>query len=210
MHDTAIWPADIPLALATAVLGYLLGSIPFGLILAEMAGYGDIRKIGSGNIGATNVLRTGSRWLAALTLCLDAAKGALAVAIAYHLGADNLALGGLGALLGHIFPFQLNFKGGKGVATYLGVIAAMCWPPALAFAAAWILTAALTRYSSLAALVGCCVAPVTAFVLATPSLTVFFSLFSLIVIARHHENIARLLRGTESKIGGGRQPKPDG
>ena len=187
---------------ALAILfGYLLGSIPFGVILARLGGLGDLRKIGSGNIGATNVLRTGNKGLAALTLVLDALKGTAAVLIAASWGADLAMIAGLGALLGHIFPVWLGFRGGKGVATYLGVLAPVFWPAAIAFAAAWLLVAAVTRYSSLAALVATVVAPLAMFWMGRVDGAVLFSLMTLIIFFKHHQNISRLLSGSESRIG---------
>ena len=146
--------------LGALAFGYLLGSIPFGLLVTRAAGLGDVRKIGSGNIGATNVLRTGNKGLAALTLLLDALKGTVAVLAAGYFGADHAVYAGFAAFLGHIFPAWLNFRGGKGVATYLGVLAGLYWPAALAFAAVWLGVAYLTRYSSLAALSASVIVPV--------------------------------------------------
>ena len=187
---------------ALAILfGYLLGSIPFGVILARLGGLGDLRKIGSGNIGATNVLRTGNKGLAALTLLLDALKGTAAVLIASNWGTDLGMIAGLGAFLGHIFPVWLGFRGGKGVATYLGVLAPVFWPAALAFAAAWLLVAAVTRYSSLAALVATVVAPLAMFWMGRVDGAVLFALMTLIIFFKHSQNIGRLLNGTESRIG---------
>jgi acyl phosphate:glycerol-3-phosphate acyltransferase len=187
---------------ALAILfGYLLGSIPFGVILARLGGLGDLRKIGSGNIGATNVLRTGNKGLAALTLVLDALKGTAAVLIAASWGADLAMIAGLGALLGHIFPVWLGFRGGKGVATYLGVVAPVFWPAALAFAAAWLLVAAVTRYSSLAGLVATVVVPLTMFWMGRVDGAVLFSLMTVLIFFKHSQNISRLLSGSESRIG---------
>ena len=187
---------------ALAILfGYLLGSIPFGVILARLGGLGDLRKIGSGNIGATNVLRTGNKGLAALTLVLDALKGTAAVLIAASWGVDLAMIAGLGALLGHIFPVWLGFRGGKGVATYLGVVAPVFWPAALAFAAAWLLVAAVTRYSSLAGLVATVVVPLTMFWMGRVDGAVLFSLMTVLIFFKHSQNISRLLSGSESRIG---------
>lgn len=187
---------------ALAILfGYLLGSVPFGVILARLGGLGDLRKIGSGNIGATNVLRTGNKGLAALTLLLDALKGTAAVLIAANWGADLAMIAGLGALLGHIFPVWLGFRGGKGVATYLGVVAPVFWPAALAFAAAWLLVAAVTRYSSLAGLVATLAAPLTMFWMGRVDGAVLFSLMTVLIFFKHSQNISRLLSGSESRIG---------
>src|SRR2546422_2184088 len=154
-------PSLLPAYAAALAFGYLIGSIPFGLVLTRLAGTQDIRTIGSGNIGATNVLRTGRKGLAAATLLCDMLKGTAAVLVAYHFfGQDLAVLAGIGAFIGHLFPVWLRFKGGKGVATYIGVLLALAWPAALAFGAIWLLTAALTRYSSLAALVASAATPV--------------------------------------------------
>ncbi|TXH84881.1 MAG: glycerol-3-phosphate 1-O-acyltransferase PlsY [Rhizobium sp.] len=201
MYDIGIWPESMSLAVVTGALGYLLGSIPFGFILVRMAGHGDIRQTGSGNIGATNVLRTGKKGLAALTLFLDAAKAIVAIGLADHFGASNVAFAAVGALLGHMFPFELSFRGGKGVATYIGAAIAIHWPLAIAFAVAWLLTAAITRYSSLSAMVACIATPLAAFWMAGGAASLLFTSMSLLVIARHHANIGRLIDGTESKIG---------
>lgn len=181
--------------------GYLCGSIPFGLLLTRAAGLGDVRKIGSGNIGATNVLRTGSKGLAAATLLLDALKGTFPALLAARYGAETGAIAGAGALLGHVFPVWLGFKGGKGVATYIGVLAALAWQVALVFAAVWLVMAAIFRYSSLAALVACTVVPVALYVRDLPQFALAFLLMSLLVFYKHRANIERLLAGTESKIG---------
>ncbi|MER8438229.1 glycerol-3-phosphate 1-O-acyltransferase PlsY [Mesorhizobium sp. M1312] len=189
---------DIVLAL---VFGYLLGSIPFGLLITRAAGLGDVRNIGSGNIGATNVLRTGNKGLAAATLLLDALKGTAAVLIAVRFAPELGPWAGLGAFLGHLFPVWLGFKGGKGVATYLGVLIALAWQVALIFAVVWLAVAFLFRYSSLAALTAAVVVPIALYVLSTPAIAGLFALMSLIVIVKHRANIARLLAGTEGKIG---------
>jgi acyl phosphate:glycerol-3-phosphate acyltransferase len=184
------------------VCGYLVGSIPFGLILTKAAGLGDVRSIGSGNIGATNVLRTGNKKLAAATLLLDALKGTIAVAVAhYYLGPFTAMLAGFGAFLGHLFPIGLGFKGGKGVATYLGVLSGLAWPAALVFAGVWMTIAFVTRYSSLAALIACVAVPPTLYFIGFPELAALFAVMSVIVILKHHANIGRLLSGTEGKIG---------
>lgn len=196
---------------AAALLGYLLGSIPFGLVLAWIGGYGDIRKIGSGNIGATNVLRTGNRPLALATLLLDIGKGAAAVLVAARFGPDMAVLAGGGAMLGHTFPVWLKFKGGKGVATALGTLLAVSWPVGLAAVATWLLTAALFRYSSLSALVAISLAPVYAWLLtwypvagtywSDPQRMQLALFIAVLVVLRHHQNIRRLLKGEEPKIG---------
>ena len=188
----------IILALA---FGYLLGSVPFGLLITRAAGLGDVRKIGSGNIGATNVLRTGNKGLAAATLLLDALKGAAAVLIAANWGAEAGIAAGFGAFLGHLFPVWLGFKGGKGVATYLGVLAAFAWQAALVFAVAWLAVAAATRYSSLSALVAAVASPVALYLFGLPGHAAVLAVMSVIVFVKHRANIARLLAGTESKIG---------
>ena len=183
------------------LFGYLLGSIPFGLLLTRAAGLGDVRKIGSGNIGATNVLRTGNKGLAAATLLLDALKGTAAVLIAGHFAPDLAIWAGLGAFLGHLFPAWLGFKGGKGVATYLGVLVGLAWQVALIFAVVWLLMAYLFRYSSLAALTAAVVVPIALYLLSTPQIAALFVMMSIIVFIKHRENISRLLAGTEGKIG---------
>jgi len=184
-----------------ALGGYLLGSIPFGLVLTRLAGLGDIRKIGSGNIGATNVLRTGNKALAAATLLLDGGKGAVAVLIARYLfGPDAAIVAGAGAFLGHLFPVWLKFRGGKGVATTLGIFLAIAWPVGVIACLVWLLVALLFRYSSLAALIAVAAAPIAAWFLADGP-TAGLALFLAVVIwLRHHENIVRLLKGEESKI----------
>ncbi len=201
MPDPNSWQLALPSLFAALVFGYLLGSIPFGLLLTRAAGLGDVRKIGSGNIGATNVLRTGNKKLAALTLLLDALKGTAAVLIAGSFGPDHALIAGLGAFLGHLYPVWLGFKGGKGVATYLGVLVAVAWQGALVFAAAWLAVAFLTRYSSLAALVAAVAVPVALHLLGLGRATELFELLSLIVFVKHRANIGRLLSGTESRIG---------
>ena len=196
--------ADIQPSLAVwAALGYLLGSIPFGLLLTRMAGLGDLRQIGSGNIGATNVLRTGNKPLAAATLILDGGKGAAAALIATAVAGPLAGLAaGLGAVLGHNFPVWLRFKGGKGVATTLGTLIAVAWPVGLAACATWIAVAALSRYSSLAALVALGAAPAYAlFLFDAPNVAAAAAVLAILAIARHQQNIRRLLNGTETKIG---------
>lgn len=192
-----------PLALAlTAVLAYLLGSIPFGVVITRMMGLGDLRQIGSGNIGATNVLRTGNKPAAAATLILDAAKGGIAVLIARALvGEDAAQLAALASFLGHLFPVWLGFKGGKGVATFLGILLALAWPMGLLACATWAVTAALTRISSVSALAASALTPgFLAF--AGYSDAVILTLFlAVLVWVRHAANIRRLRDGTEPKIG---------
>lgn len=191
---------DFSIIIALA-FGYLLGSIPFGLLITRAAGLGDVRKIGSGNIGATNVLRTGNKGLAALTLILDMLKGTAAALIAGRYGADPAMAAGLAAFLGHIFPVWLGFKGGKGVATYLGVLLGLAWKVALVFAAVWIAVAVVMRYSSLAALVAALVTPVALYFMGHLELALLFVLMTVIVYIKHRANISRLLAGTESRIG---------
>jgi glycerol-3-phosphate acyltransferase PlsY len=184
-------------------LGYLLGSIPFGLLLTRLAGTADLRTIGSGNIGATNVLRTGRKDLAALTLLLDAAKAGAAYVVAaliFHESAAGLAAAA-GAVLGHLYPVWLRFKGGKGVATFIGGLIAASWPAALAFAFVWLLVAAVTRYSSASALLASVAAPAAAFALGDRATGLVFALLAALVWIKHSANIRRLLRGTEPRIG---------
>ncbi len=193
--------STLPALIACALLAYLAGSIPFGLILTKLAGHGDVRAIGSGNIGATNVLRTGNKKLAAATLICDALKGYAPVAIASLYGPDMAAVATLAAPLGHIFPVWLGFKGGKGVATLCGALIGYAWPVALAALATWIIIALVTRYSSLAAIVAAASAPLYAFLFGDELEKILVMLvLALLVIARHQTNIGRLLRGEESKI----------
>lgn len=188
-------------AIAALVFGYLLGSIPFGLLLTRAAGLGDVRSIGSGNIGATNVLRTGNKGLAAATLILDMLKGTAAVLAAARYGPELGLWAGFGAFIGHLFPVWLGFRGGKGVATYLGVLIGLAWQVALIFAAVWLITAALFRYSSLAALAAAVVAPVALWFYASPPVAGLFAVMSVLVFLKHRANISRLLAGTEGRIG---------
>lgn len=189
--------------------GFLLGSIPFGLILTRLAGLGDIRSIGSGNIGATNVLRTGNKGLAALTLVLDALKGSVAVlAFGWLFGEASAMAAGLGAFLGHLFPPWLGFKGGKGVATYIGVLLGLHWPAGLAFCGIWVATAVLSRYSSLSALVAAVVVPVGIWFLGHRDLAAVGAALGLLLIWKHSANIERLMKGEEPKIGAKSQSKP--
>lgn len=193
-----------------AVAGYLLGSIPFGVILTRAAGTGDVRNIGSGNIGATNVLRTGRKDLALATLILDAGKGAVALLLARHLLGSEAAgvVAGGAAFLGHLFPIWLGFKGGKGVATFFGLILAAAWPLGLLAAATWLLVAFLLRFSSLAALVAAAATPLYALLPlpalglpAAPPILLLAVFTAALIYIRHHENIGRLLRGQEPRIG---------
>jgi glycerol-3-phosphate acyltransferase PlsY len=219
MPNPISWSLVWPYFLAAFVGGYLLGSIPFGVVLTRLAGLGDIRKIGSGNIGATNVLRTGRKGLAAATLVLDGAKGAVAVLIGGLWGPDIALLAGFGALLGHLFPVWLNFKGGKGVATALGILLAINWPVGVAACLTWLVVALVFRYSSLAALVALAAAPAYAWFLpllwAPPNiaggdlqLAQFAAIIAVLVWAKHHTNIRRLLRGEELRIGASKAGKP--
>jgi glycerol-3-phosphate acyltransferase PlsY len=201
-----------PYLLAVLLASYLLGSIPFGLILTRLAGLGDIRRIGSGNIGATNVLRTGNKALAAATLILDGAKGAAAVLLAQRLyGSDAAVIAGAGAFLGHLFPVWLKFHGGKGVATTIGIFLAIAWPVGLIACAVWLLVALLFRYSSLAALIAVAAAPVAAWFLANHQTAGLALFLAVVVWQRHHENIGRLLKGREARISlGGSKKKAAG
>ena len=186
------------------LLGYGLGSVPFGLLLTRAAGLGDVRDIGSGNIGATNVLRTGRKGLAAATLLLDVAKGAGAVLLAGLIWPEQPqfpALAGIAAFLGHLYPVWLRFKGGKGVATLAGIVAVLHWPTILVAAALWVGALALTRYSSLAGIVGPASGPVTAALFGRYDLAILFLGFALLVVWKHRANIARLLAGNEPKVG---------
>jgi glycerol-3-phosphate acyltransferase PlsY len=186
---------------AAIALGYLLGSIPFGLLLTRLAGLGDVRTIGSGNIGATNVLRTGNKGLAAVTLLLDGGKGSLAVILFQEFSAETAAFAGLAAVIGHTFPVWLRFSGGKGVATSLGVLISAAWPVGLLACATWAAVAAISRYSSLAAIAALISAPFFAYFFANNSLTAAAAIIAVLAVHRHRENIIRLKNGTESKIG---------
>lgn len=208
MIDPIAWSAAWPSFLLAFAGGYLLGSIPFGLVLTRLAGLGDIRSIGSGNIGATNVLRTGRKGLAAATLILDGAKGAVAVLLAGLWGPDMALMAGYGAILGHLFPVWLRFNGGKGVATTLGILLALAWPVGVAACLTWLIVAAVSRYSSLSALLAVAFAPAYAWYLpplwgetANLQIVWFSTLLAILVWAKHHGNIRRLLRGEEPRIG---------
>jgi glycerol-3-phosphate acyltransferase PlsY len=193
----AVWIAP-----ATAlVLGYLLGSIPFGLLLTRFAGAGDLRTIGSGNIGATNVLRTGRKGLAAATLLLDGGKGAVAVLIAQSIDPSLGVLGAAGAFFGHCYPIWLRFNGGKGIATYAGIAFALSWPVGLVFAAFWLGVLAVSRYSSLAGISAAIAAPVAAALWGDFETAALFIAFGLVVLWKHRANIERLLAGTEPRVG---------
>jgi acyl phosphate:glycerol-3-phosphate acyltransferase len=197
----------LPYLAAAFAFGYLAGAIPFGLLITRLAGTQDIRVIGSGNIGATNVLRTGRKDLAVATLVGDALKGTLAVLAASHFGGPGAAVAaGLGAFLGHLFPVWLGFKGGKGVATFIGLLIAFAWPVALGFCAIWLAIAALTRYSSLAALVASALTPALLFGFGYPGEAALFAVLTTLLWFMHRANISRLLAGAEGKIGANAGP----
>lgn len=201
-------PALVLTLAGAAIGGYLLGSVPFGLVLTRAAGLGDIRSIGSGNIGATNVLRTGHKGLALATLLLDGGKGAIAVGLAALLtGADDLAMltAGFAAVLGHNYPVWLGFKGGKGVATTFGTLAAACWPVGIACGLTWLAVAALARISSAAALAALALSPVYAWLFSGPAAALMAFGLAVMGFHRHQANIARLLKGEEPRIGAGRR-----
>jgi len=202
---SAVLPFMLGICLFSFVAGYLLGSIPFGLILTKLAGGGDVRKIGSGNIGATNVLRTGNKPLAALTLLLDVLKGTAAVWLGAQFGLWPAIFAGLGAFLGHLFPVWLGFRGGKGVATYIGVALGLYWPAALAFCVVWLLVAVTTRYSSLAALVASAATVIALAVIGKWWLAALFLLLTVLLYVRHGANIERLMKGQETRIGASKQ-----
>ncbi len=193
---------DQPLViyLLAAVCGYAMGSVPFGLILTKLAGKGDVRDIGSGNIGATNVLRTGSKALAAGTLLCDMLKGLVPALVAKAWGLEAAVIAGLFALLGHMFPVWLKFKGGKGVATYIGVLAGLYFPLAATFCVIWLAIALIFKISSLSALVACALTPLAVFVLGIPALVVPLCVMTVLIFWKHRENIQRLMRGEEAKI----------
>jgi glycerol-3-phosphate acyltransferase PlsY len=201
--STVDWADAWPYYLGVTLFGYLLGSIPFGLIFTKLSGAGDVRDIGSGGIGATNVLRTGKYWAAAATLLCDAAKGAVAVLLVrWHFQNEVLAtFAGLGAFLGHLFPVWLGFKGGKGVAVSLGILLAVYWPGALIALAVWLLIVAVFRISSLAALITAVFTPIIYFLLHQPLYVPMTIALAVLVIIVHRENIARLIAGTEPRIG---------
>ncbi len=201
MPDPISWSLAAPYLIGALIFGYLLGSIPFGLIFTRMAGMGDVRSIGSGNIGATNVLRTGNKKIAAATLLGDLLKGTFAVLIAWQIGPDQAVMAGFGAFLGHCFPIWLKFKGGKGVATYIGILLGFSIKAVLVFAVVWLATAAITRYSSLSALLATIATPIALYMFGYVQWAELFALLTLITFWRHRENIGRLLNGTEGKIG---------
>ena len=196
------WSLALPYYAAALAFGYLFGSIPFGLIITRIAGTQDIRSIGSGNIGATNVLRTGRKELAALTLICDALKGTAAVLIADRFGGQDLAvLAALGAFLGHLFPVWLKFSGGKGVATYIGLLLALAWQGAVAFCIVWLATAVITRYSSLSALLASAATPFVLWFEGDLQEAQLFAILAALLWVTHRRNIARLVAGSETKIG---------
>ena len=201
MPDPISWQLAYPYLLSALVFGYLLGSIPFGLIISKYAGLGDIRNIGSGNIGATNVLRTGNKKVAGAVLLADLLKGTCAVLIAGQFGPDLAVVAGLGAFLGHLFPVWLKFKGGKGIATYIGVLFGLLPLGLLIFAVVWIAIAFIFRYSSLAAICAVIVVPIGLYMMDYFQFSELFALMSIIAIIKHHQNIRRLFQGLESKIG---------
>ncbi len=205
MSDLLSWTLSWPAFTAALVVGYLLGSIPFGIVLTKLSGGPDLRSIGSGNIGATNVLRTGNKKLAALTLLGDMLKGTAAVLVGFYaLGGPQAALvAGLGAFLGHLFPVWIGFRGGKGVATYLGILIGLAWPVALAFAAIWLCVAKLSKYSSLAALVASVLTPLLLwFWIGDRRAALLMAVLAVLLWFMHRTNISRLLSGGEGKIGG--------
>ncbi|HET9353329.1 MAG TPA: glycerol-3-phosphate 1-O-acyltransferase PlsY [Sphingomicrobium sp.] len=188
-------------------IGYLLGSIPFGLLLSRLGGKGDLRKVGSGNIGATNVLRTGSKPLAALTLLLDCLKATAAVLIAWQLlGRDTVTFAATGALLGHLYPVWLKFRGGKGVATLLGILIPLSWPIAAVYAAVWLILLLTIRISSVAGMAAAASAPIVAAILGNQMLFPMLLGFALLILWKHRENILRLRKGTEPRIGSKTSP----
>ena len=217
MIDPISWSHTLPQLIIAILFGYILGSTPFGLLLTRMAGMGDVRKIGSGNIGATNVLRTGNKKLAALTLLGDLLKGTLSVVIAREcaivFSPDQVllisCLAGAGAFLGHIFPFWLKFRGGKGVATYLGVLLALSPPAFLTFGFIWLSSAYFSRYSSLSALIASALMPFVLFGFGRLGLAELFAILTVVLWIKHKENIKRLLDGTEGKIGGKKEVPSD-
>jgi acyl phosphate:glycerol-3-phosphate acyltransferase len=201
MPDPISWSAAMPYYAAALAVGYLLGSIPFGLIITRFAGLGDIRDIGSGNIGATNALRTGNKWVAGGTFLGDMAKGAAAVLLARQFGPDLAVIAAFGALVGHLFPVWLRFKGGKGISTYIGILLALAWPVGLLFCATWLVVALIFRMSSLSALVASLLSPVYFVWIDQWQMVELSVLLVILVFYAHRENIQRLLSGTEPRIG---------
>ena len=202
MPDPINWSLDLPYLLSAQLFGYLVGSIMFGPIMTRLFGLGDLRSIGSGNIGATNVLRTGKKLPAGLTFLGDALKGTAAVVIAARWGPDTAICAGLGAFLGHLFPLWLKFRGGKGTATYIGLLLGFYWPGALFFAAVWLVTAFASRISSLSAMVASALSPVLLAVVGEWQAAELFALLTVLLFVRHRANIRRLWHGEESRIGG--------
>jgi acyl phosphate:glycerol-3-phosphate acyltransferase len=204
MTDAGQFWGALPAGLAALGFGYLAGSIPFGLIITRLAGMEDIRAIGSGNIGATNVLRTGRKELAAATLLCDALKGTLAVVVTRTFGGPELAIiAGFGAFIGHLFPVWLNFRGGKGVATFIGLLLAFAWPVVAGYGVVWLAVAYFTRYSSLAGLIACAATPLMLWIFGYGAPAALFAVLAVVVWITHRANIARLTAGTEPKIGAG-------
>lgn len=201
MPDPISWTAAAPYYAAALFVGYLLGSIPFGLIITRIAGLGDIRDIGSGNIGATNALRTGNKWVAGATFLGDMGKGAAAVILARQFGPDLAVIAAFGALVGHLFPIWLKFKGGKGISTYIGILLALAWPVGLLFCATWLAVAVIFRMSSLSALVASLLSPVYFVWVDQWQLVELSVVLVLLVFYAHRDNIQRLLAGTEPRIG---------
>jgi len=201
MPDPISWADAAPFYAAALIVGYFLGSIPFGLFFTRVAGLGDIRDIGSGNIGATNALRTGNRWVAGGTFLGDMGKGALAILLARQFGPDMAIIAGFGALIGHIFPVWLRFKGGKGISTYIGILLALSWPAGLLFCATWLAVTLTFRISSLSALVASLLSPVYFAWLDQWQMVELSIVLVFLVFFAHRENIARLLAGTEPRIG---------
>ena len=199
--DSPIFWLTLGIYLGALAFGYLLGSIPFGLILTKKSGLGDVREIGSRSIGATNVLRTGNKKIAALTLLGDLLKGTAAVLIASRFGPDSAVMAGFGAFIGHCYPVWLKFKGGKGVATYIGILLGLAWKVMLIFGVIWLLIAAVTRYSSLAALIASLATPAALYYFGYVQLAELFAVLTLLLWIRHRENIVRLLKNNENKIG---------
>ncbi|TLP48851.1 MULTISPECIES: glycerol-3-phosphate 1-O-acyltransferase PlsY [Cohaesibacter] len=209
MPDPISLTYSLPYYLMALAFGYILGSTPFGLLLTKFAGMGDVRKIGSGNIGATNVLRTGSKKLAFFTLLGDLLKGTIPVVIAAQWGPETANLAAIGAFLGHLFPFWLKFKGGKGVATYLGVLLGLYWPAFLLFAFTWLAAAFITRYSSLSALIASGMMPFALMGFGEWQMAEVFAVLTALLWVKHKANINRLLNGTESRIGGKNKSETD-
>ncbi len=204
MPDPISWAFSWPYFATALALAYLIGSVPSGLLLARAAGLGDIRQVGSGNIGATNVLRTGHKGIAAATLFLDVAKGALSVLLGNMFGPDIAVTAGLGVVLGHMFPVWLRFRGGKGVSTGFGVLVALAWPVGLAILLLWSAVVALTRYASVASLIAAAAAPVFAWFLDYRQEAELAAVFGLLVWLAHRANIHRLIKGEENRVGDAR------